>query len=196
MPLRKYRKEGCAARKVVETGVSLEKERAGAWVARASECCADIYSAHGFDLPITRSPDFLAPRRREGQRTTESGTPSDPREGYDDGMKSQKTPEKPHPGITMHRIRVGGDAMGLLAAVAAVLLCIVGFPEARWFLVAAILVGLVAAVAFRVWHQRRPSDVDRLSILTNEPAVSEQSTKQKDSTPHSLLSAPSAPLAI
>lgn len=96
----------------------------------------------------------------------------------------------------MHRIRVGGDTMGLLAALGAILVCVVGFPQARGFLIASIAVGLVAALALRIWHQRRPSDVDRLSILTKEPAVNEKSTKETDSTPRSLLCVPSTPLAI
>lgn len=74
----------------------------------------------------------------------------------------------------MHRIRVGGDLMGLLAALGAVLVCVVGFPEARGFLVASLVFGLVAAAAFRFWFSRRPSDVDRLSIIVNENKVSEK----------------------
>lgn len=96
----------------------------------------------------------------------------------------------------MHRIRVGGDSMGLLAALGAILVCVVGFPQARGFLVASIAVGLVAALAFRIWRQRRPSDVDRLSILTKEPAVNEKSTNKKDTTPGSLLRVSRTPLAI
>jgi hypothetical protein len=112
-------------------------------------------------------------------------------------MKTKKTaPAELHSGISMHRIRVGGDSMGLLAALGAIVVCVVGLPQARGFLVASILIGVVAALAFRIWRHRRPSDVDRLSILTNEPTVHEESKKQKDSTPGPLLCVPSTPLAI
>lgn len=71
----------------------------------------------------------------------------------------------------MHRIRVGGDLMGLLAALGAILVCVVGFPQARGFLVASVIAGLVAAIAFRIWFSRRPSDVEPLSIVANENKV-------------------------
>lgn len=96
----------------------------------------------------------------------------------------------------MHRIRVGGDSMGLLAALGAILVCVVGFPEARGFLIASIAVGLVAALVFRIWRQHRPSDLDHLSILTQEPAVNQKSTKQKNSPPGSLRCVPNTALAI
>jgi len=120
----------------------------------------------------------------------------DKEKSYHCGMKTQKpTPAQPHSGISMHRIRVGGDSMGLLAALGAILVCVVGFPQARGFLVISIVVGLVAALAFRVWHQRRPSDVDRLSILTKEETVSAKSKKEPNSTTGSLLCVPITPLA-
>jgi hypothetical protein len=76
----------------------------------------------------------------------------------------------PHPGISMHRIRavyagVGDGPAGLLAAVGAMLVCIVGFPHARWFLVGSILFGLIVAAAIRAWYGHRAVEVKRLSIL-------------------------------
>jgi hypothetical protein len=108
---------------------------------------------------------------------------------------SEAYPAQPHSGISMHRIRVGGDSMGLLAALGAILVCVVGFPQARGFLVTSIVVGLVAALAFRVWHQRRPSDVDRLSILAKQETVNEKSKKEPNSTPGPLLCVPITRLA-
>lgn len=45
------------------------------------------------------------------------------------------------------------------------LVCIVGFPHARWFLVGSILFGLVAAAAIRAWYRHKAVEVKRLSIL-------------------------------
>jgi predicted branched-subunit amino acid permease len=69
----------------------------------------------------------------------------------------------------MHRIGavyagVGDGPAGLLAAAGAILVCLFGFPHARWFLLASIVTGFVAAVAFRRWYQRKPVEIQRLSI--------------------------------
>jgi hypothetical protein len=74
-----------------------------------------------------------------------------------------------HPGISMHRIRavyagVGDGPAALLAALGAILVCLVGFPHARWFLVGSILFGLAATTALRAWYRHRAVEVKRLSI--------------------------------
>jgi hypothetical protein len=79
------------------------------------------------------------------------------------------SPNEPHPGISMHRIRgvyagVGDGPAGLLASAGAILVCLFGFPHARFFLVASIVTGFAAAAAFRRWYQRKPVEVERLSI--------------------------------
>jgi len=83
---------------------------------------------------------------------------------------SQPAGNLPHPGITMHRIRGfyagGGDGPGaFLAAAGAIVICVVGFPHARWFLVGSILFGLVATVLIRAWYRHKAVEVKRLSIL-------------------------------
>ncbi|HEY6306122.1 MAG TPA: hypothetical protein VI488_06630 [Candidatus Angelobacter sp.] len=74
-----------------------------------------------------------------------------------------------HSGISMHRIRavyagVGDGPAGLLAAAGVIVVCLLGFPHARWFLLASIVTGFIAAVAFRRWYQRKPIEVERLSL--------------------------------
>jgi hypothetical protein len=73
----------------------------------------------------------------------------------------------------MHRIRavyagVGDGPAALLAAVGAVLVCIVGFPHARWFLLGSLLFGLVAMAALRAWYRHRAVEVKRLSIFPKQ----------------------------
>jgi hypothetical protein len=84
-------------------------------------------------------------------------------------VRPRPTGNEPHPGISMHRIRavyagVGDGPAGLLASGGAILVCLVGFPHARWFLLASLVTGVVAAAAFRRWYHRKPVEVERLSI--------------------------------
>jgi len=77
--------------------------------------------------------------------------------------------DQPHPGISMHRIRavyagVGDGPAALLAATGAILVCIVGFPHAKWFLVGSILFGLLVMAIIRAWYRHRSVEVKRLSI--------------------------------
>jgi hypothetical protein len=70
----------------------------------------------------------------------------------------------------MHRIRAfysgTGDGPGaFLAAMGAILVCIVGFPHARWFLMGSVILGLLATVAIRAWYRHRAIEVTRLSIF-------------------------------
>ncbi len=51
-----------------------------------------------------------------------------------------------HPGISIHRIAVGGDIMGALFAIGSVLIFVVGVPLGPWFLLGSILLGTVLAV--------------------------------------------------
>jgi len=70
----------------------------------------------------------------------------------------------------MHRIRgvyegVGDGPAGLMAAAGAILVCIFGFPHARWFLILSIVVGTAAFLLMRRLHDRKPIEVDKLSIF-------------------------------
>jgi hypothetical protein len=76
----------------------------------------------------------------------------------------------PHPGISMHRIRAVyngvGDGPGVfLTAAGAILVCLIGLPRARWFLLGSILFGLALMVGIRAWYRHRAVEVKRLSIL-------------------------------
>jgi|SRR5579864_6295151 len=111
-------------------------------------------------------------------------------------MKTDKpSPAQPHSGISMHRIQVGGDSMGMLAAVAAVVVSVIGFREAGWFLVLSILAGLLAAIAFRFRFRRRPSDVEPLS-LTRRSEVGDQSPDRFNSSANLKTQRLSGPIGV
>jgi hypothetical protein len=55
----------------------------------------------------------------------------------------------PHPGITMHRLRVGGNVGGSIFAIGVVLICLVGIPTMWFFLGLAVVLGLAIALFLR-----------------------------------------------
>lgn len=74
--------------------------------------------------------------------------------------------EDRHPGISMHRLPVGGGFVGFLFAAGSALIFVLGFPALWYFVLLAVLLGLGIAVLLGKVHEHR-SDRDRpLSILT------------------------------
>jgi len=71
-----------------------------------------------------------------------------------------------HPGITMHRIAVGGGVMGALFAVGTALIFLLGVPASRWFLLASLFVGVGLAALLYVWHRRHPVKLTDLQQLS------------------------------
>jgi hypothetical protein len=67
-----------------------------------------------------------------------------------------------HPGITMHRIAIGGGIMGALFTVGTVLIFVIGVPFGGWFLLASILLGTCVAAILYTWHQSHPVEVTDL----------------------------------
>jgi len=57
-------------------------------------------------------------------------------------------------GINVSRIRVGGDAGGLITVVGSLAVLALGLPMLRWFLVASILVASVVAIGRIAWARR------------------------------------------
>lgn len=57
-----------------------------------------------------------------------------------------------HPGITMHKIHVGGDVGGLLFVLASTAAVVVGIPAIGYFFAAAIGSGLVIAAVLNRLH--------------------------------------------
>jgi hypothetical protein len=55
-------------------------------------------------------------------------------------------PER-HPGVSIHRMAVGGGLMGAVFAIGTVLIFVVGVPLGPWFLLASVLLGARVAAA-------------------------------------------------
>ena len=70
-------------------------------------------------------------------------------------MRQRRRDEGLHRGITFHAMPVAGIG-GLLLTAAIILMGILGFPVAKWFLVASIPVGVLALVVIRLFHRLRP----------------------------------------
>jgi hypothetical protein len=71
------------------------------------------------------------------------------------------------PEINLSAIPVGGNVGGLIFAAGSVLIVILGLPELRWFLTAALGSGLIAGGVLTAWRRREPSDIrPRNSIAT------------------------------
>ena len=60
-----------------------------------------------------------------------------------------------HPGITMHKLPVSGNAVGLLFAAGSMAVFLVGVPSIRIFSLAVIPLGLTVALLLRSFHRRR-----------------------------------------
>jgi hypothetical protein len=61
-----------------------------------------------------------------------------------------------HSGITMHRLRVGGDIAGFIFTIGCLLVCLIGVPAFRSFLAFAIAFGIAVAIALGRRTARRP----------------------------------------
>lgn len=62
-----------------------------------------------------------------------------------------------HPGITMHRLRIGGGIAGFIFTAGSLLVFLIGVPAFRSFLALSIVVGVAIAVAFRAMRRNRRS---------------------------------------
>lgn len=71
-----------------------------------------------------------------------------------------------HPGITMHRIAVGGGIMGALFAIGSVFIFVVGLSVSRWFLLGSSLLGIGVATVLYAWHKKHPVELTDLQDLS------------------------------
>jgi hypothetical protein len=56
----------------------------------------------------------------------------------------------PHPGISMHKIPVGEDEMGLVFAIGVIAMILLALPEARLFLALSLPIGVGIAIILRL----------------------------------------------
>ena len=71
-----------------------------------------------------------------------------------------------HPGISMHKLPVGGNIAGGLFTIGVVLMVLVGVPLAPWFLLGATVLGAILSIFVMRWHQRHKIEIDDLSALS------------------------------
>jgi hypothetical protein len=96
--------------------------------------------------------------------------------------------EKPHPGITMHKLSFGGGFMGLLFTLGSVLIFVLGFPALWYFVAFAFVVGVGIAIVLRLVNSSRSERNRPLSISgASQKAESPASPSRERS--HNLLHA-------
>jgi len=75
---------------------------------------------------------------------------------------------KPHPGITMHKITFGGGFIGLLFTAGCSLIFLLGFPTLWYFVALSIALGLVIALLFHFTRSGDSHVQEQLSILRTD----------------------------
>jgi hypothetical protein len=60
-----------------------------------------------------------------------------------------------HPGITIHRLPVGGGIAGFIFAAGTLLICLIGVPAFRSFLAISICAGIAIAVALHLLRKNK-----------------------------------------
>ena len=66
---------------------------------------------------------------------------------------------KRHPGISIHRMAIGGGIMAAVFTIGTVLIFVIGVPLGPWFLLASVLLGAVVAAALFIWHKHHPLEI-------------------------------------
>ena len=92
-----------------------------------------------------------------------------------------------HPGITMHKLPVGGGFAGLIFAVGSALIFVLGLPSLWYFVAFSAALGVGIAVIFRLVNNRRSERMKPLSIVaTNATDKSVALPKQNLKNLHGL----------
>ena len=56
----------------------------------------------------------------------------------------------PHPGISIHKLPIAGDKMGLVFVVGMLAMILIAHPEARWFVALSVPTGLAISIILRL----------------------------------------------
>ncbi len=90
-------------------------------------------------------------------------------------------PENRHPGISMHKLPVGGGFIGLLFAVGTAAIFLVGFPTLWYFVALSFGLGIAVALLLKFVYQRQSDRSKPLSILTaNQQPVKSTTARARD----------------
>ena len=92
--------------------------------------------------------------------------------------------EKWHPGISMHKLSVGGGFIGLVFAAGSALIFILGFPTLWYFVALAAVLGVVVAFSLRGTSDWRSNRSKPLSILAAPDATQPLAPKQENPQHH------------
>ncbi len=121
-----------------------------------------------------------------GENTIEAGlfwpkALSLPRLGAIMSLSEVPMAEKPHPGISLHKLPVGGGFIGLLFAAGSALIFLLGLPALWCFVVFSAALGMGIAGLMRVVSARRSNRTKPLSILSGaeKTATKPRSTESK-----------------
>lgn len=80
-----------------------------------------------------------------------------------------------HPGITMHKLPVGGGFIGILFAIGSSVIFILGFPTLWYFVVLTFALGVAIAIFLRIASRYRSERNKPLSIL--QPEITHSAAK-------------------
>jgi UDP-N-acetylmuramyl pentapeptide phosphotransferase/UDP-N-acetylglucosamine-1-phosphate transferase len=70
-----------------------------------------------------------------------------------------------HPGITMHKIPVAGTVGGFIFAIGIIVLALIGLPLAKWFLLAAVILGVGVVGILRLYRKLHPqTEVEEVQL--------------------------------
>ncbi|HTS05723.1 MAG TPA: hypothetical protein VMP68_09075 [Candidatus Eisenbacteria bacterium] len=76
--------------------------------------------------------------------------------------------EDRHPGISMHKLPVGGGFVGILFAIGSAAIFILGFQTLWYFVAFSAGLGIAIAALIRIFHESRSNRNKPLSILAVE----------------------------
>lgn len=103
--------------------------------------------------------------------------------------------EDRHPGISMHRLPVGGGFVGLLFALGCSLIFVLGFPSLWYFVAFSAALGLGVALILRIVSRYRSERNKPLSILA-APQKTQSPIPPTRETPRNLFHALPKPFSI
>ena len=92
-----------------------------------------------------------------------------------------------HPGITMHKLPVGGGFAGLVFAVGSAVIFVVGLPSLWYFVAFSAALGVGIAVIFRLVNNRRSERMKPLSIVATNATDKSVALLKQDQKPNKNL---------
>jgi membrane protein implicated in regulation of membrane protease activity len=88
--------------------------------------------------------------------------------------------DKQHPGISMHKLPVGGGFIGLLFAVGSALVFVLGLPALWYFVAFSAALGIGIALLMRIAGARLSNRAKPLSILSTSSKTATEAQRVED----------------